>query len=284
MNQTKALIIKEWHTHKRTLLTPLFAAIGFYMVILLGMLINLIKGHDFMATLQIEGTEQSTLNMIAWVANLSVVALIGLISIISALSLSDNIINGDHKKHCEILHLSQPISIIKIFTIKYLVMIVGSMIVLFGLSFINALIMNSALSYIAGTPFSIGLIGMIQGSLDVAFALLFASSLYWFFGTIFKSKPFFKGTLVIVSIEVAIRILNYLVGWHIPSLTSYLMRLTSVTIRFNQTIATAQSPVLANLISMKWDSILGTDNLMKVVYSVICFVAGFIIFKKREVL
>ncbi|PKN78959.1 MAG: hypothetical protein CVU48_06785 [Candidatus Cloacimonetes bacterium HGW-Cloacimonetes-1] len=284
MNQTKALIIKEWHTHKRTLITPLFAVAGFYAVVLLGLLINLIKGHDLMATMNVGSVEPSTLSMIAWVSNLSVVALIGLISIISALSLSDNIINGDHKKHCEILHLSQPLSILKLFTVKYMVMILGSLIVLFAVALVNALIMNSVMNYVAGTSFVIGMTGMIQGYLDVAFALLFVSSLYWMFATIFKSKPFFKGTLAIFSIEVTIRILNYLVGWQIPSIATYLIRLSSVTISFNDSMPHVQNLDVPYLISMKWSSIAGIDNLMKVVYSAICFVAGYFIFKKREVL
>ena len=280
MKQFKALLIKEWQTHWATLIAPAWFVCGVYAIGILGLILNLLKGTG---SVQVWGSIPLGMeNYILWSSSAGLTMLLGSVGIISAIILADSMLNGGYKRHCEILHLSQPVSLIKIVGAKYLMLTLGMIIQIAAITFVNVLVLSLLMGYNSGASMYVGLSGWIQGFIEIALSLLFTSSLYWFFAGLFKRKSFFMGTLTILAIQVAISILNWTAGFQIPSFLGYIGRLAAVNISFDPSSATVNSANITALIDSHWQQFMVWDTVMKLVYSIIFYFGGFFLYKHRE--
>lgn len=207
---------------------------------------------------------------------------VGSVAMISAVILADSLINGGFKRKCEILHLSQPVTITKILAAKYLFMTLGTLILLSVISLVNSIGISLFIGYHTGAHMYFGITAWAQTLIQLVFTLLFVSSMYWFFAGLFKRKSFFMGTLLIIAIQAAISILNYTAGLNIPSLLLYVLRLSTISPEMN-TNALAQGVTQLNtMIESQWSTMFDIDTLMKVIYSVIFAFSGGWLYRRRE--
>jgi ABC-type transport system involved in multi-copper enzyme maturation permease subunit len=282
MKQFKALITKEWKTHWASFLLPVWVSAGVYVLILAGWIISSIKGQGVLYQMQGETLEAGLENVILFGAGSVTTAMLGFISILTAISLSDSVINGGFKNHCEILHFSQPVSFAKIALSKYLFTVKGGILLLSLMSLFNTVLISLLAGILLHSRFYYGIMGWLQGWIMVSFSIVLLGSMFWFFAGLFKKKSFLLGILVILGIEAAIGVLNYSASWSIPSLLDYLLKLISLDISFNPDLPHGGIPDLELVIKQGWESILSWQSVLKLVYGAAFFIAGSLLYKRRE--
>jgi hypothetical protein len=282
MKQCKALIVKEWNTHRTALLMPVWFTVGVYISALLGWIISLLKGEGISSAIRLQGPPFGMDDLMLYGITAGSTALLGIVAIISAITLADSLINGGYKRRCEILHFSQPVSFIKIAGVKHGFMSLG-MILLYGLiSLVNTLVITAISGQYIDSQFYYAITGWLQSWASMSLTILLLGSLFWFFAAIFKRKSFFFGVLVILGIQVVISILNYTAGWHIPSLLEYLSNLISLQINFDPEVPQGGVVDLDNIIKLGWQNLISWTSLLKLAYSTVLCAAGAWIYKIRE--
>lgn len=282
MKQLKALVIKEWRTHRNALLTPLWFTLGVYAVSLLGYVLSLVKGGHMDFNMALGKIPPGMGNFLMYSSIYAGVVMLGTVGIISAIILADSMINGGFKRKCEILHLSQPVSVIKIISVKYLMLSLGTIVLLGVIGLLNTLLFGFIQSFYTAIPIYFGLVAWAQASIEISLSLLMMASIYWFFAGLYTRKSFFLGTLTILGIQAAISILNYTAGLEIPSLLGYLARLSSVQVNLSHTPNPVGIPDVFSLINGKWAQLMGWDSVIKLAYSAMLFAGGFFLYKRKE--
>ncbi len=282
MKQCKALLRKEWNTHKAGFLMPLWFTGGVYVTALLGWIISLIKGSGIVYQIQTGEIPFGMENLLLYTGSAGAAALLGFVSLVTAISLSDSLINGGFKRRCEILHLSQPVAFSKIAITKYLFICAGTILLYGALSLVNSLVISLGTGYLIHTQTYYGLVGWLQIWILMSLSILFMASLFWFFAGLFKRKSFFMGILTIMAIQAVISILNYTAGWHIPSLASYLAELVAVNVSFDPESANLGIQNINLVIQQAWQNIFSWNSLLKVIYSAVLFIGGAWLYKRRE--
>lgn len=282
MKQIKALIVKEWNTNWTTFLIPLWFTLGVYVMGLIGLIINAAKGNLLQTAITTHGYPTGVENFALFSASSGSLIGLSFVATLSAIGLADTLLNGGFKRKCEILHLSQPVSITKILGVKYGFMLIGTLVLLGIITLINSIGISLFIGYYTGARLYFGLTAWAQLFIQIIFCLAFVSSLYWFFAGLFKRKSFFMGTLAILTIQAAISILNYTANMEIPSLVSYILRLSSVQPEANfATMITGVSD-LNKYIDGRWSNLFNTNTLMQIIYSVIFCISGAWLYRRRE--
>lgn len=282
MKQCKALFKKEWNTHGKAFLIPLWATGAVYAIALIGWIISLIRGQGITSMMQMQGMPAGYEALTLYGTTVGVTALLGVVAMITAAILADSVINGGFKRRCEILHFSQPVSFLKIIGSKFL-LISLAMIIFFGLlSLVNAVVVTLLGRLQLSAGFQYGMLGWLQTFVAMSVTILFICSLAWFFAGLFKHKSFLMGLLVLLGIEVAIAVLNYTAGWHIPSLFAYLGELLTLQVEFDPETASAQTPSIDQIINLGWDSILSGKTVVKLALSAVFTALGAWLYKNRE--
>ena len=283
MKQFKALLLKEWQTNWKGFLMPVWICLGVYLTILLGFILSQIKGNDM--TFLTGGstmTPASADSLLLSVAMI-VTAVLGFVGILNASGLADHMINGGYKRKCEILHLSQPVSLLKILGSKYLIMTLGTILLITLLSLINNLGISLIMHYYTGAQIYYGFMGWLVVSLELALSLIFASSLFWFFASVFTKKSAAMGILSVVAIQTTTIILNYMAGFKIPYLGAYLLRLGTVSVDSNSQARVMKLVTSADAtLAYRWSLVWNWDSLMKVSLSAVFFVLAYYLIKRRE--
>lgn len=282
MKQFKALVRKEWQTHRGSILIPLWFTCAVYATGLLGVIINLIKEGKI--TIMTGGYKVSAVEVSAGLYGVSsaLMAMLGTVSIITAIILADGMINGAFKRKCEILHLSQPVSMLKVLSAKYGLLILGSSLLMVVLGLINSLVLGLMINIWMPVNLYYAMVGWAQSSIAIFFSLLLLASYYWLSAAFFKRKSFFMGTLVIIGIEIVIAVLNYTARLSIPSLMAYVGSLVSIQVHVEPQMATRLGLNLDRLISMQWQNIISWTALLKVLYSAVFFAGGYWFYNRRE--
>jgi hypothetical protein len=280
MKQCKALLKKEWQTHWRTILTPLLFLAVIYVTILLSLLINLIK-HGGITRQSFVSFLNFGLEAPYWIS-MSVTTLLGFVHMVSGIILADGLINGDHKRQCQIFHFSQPLPFVKIAGTKYLFACIAPILMLAATSFVNVLVVNLWIGFYKHTYFWMGMMGWLQTLISVGLSILFVSSLAWFFAGIFKRKSFPLGILCLLGIEIILQTLNYMVGWHIPSLMENLMKLINMNVSTPAIALEYTKQSITRLVRANWQDVFSTVNVLKIGFSAVFGVLGALLYKRRE--
>ncbi len=283
MKQFKALVRKEWQTHRGTLLIPLWFTGAVYATGLLGLFINLIKEGKI--TIVTGGFKVSAVEASAGLYGVThgLMAMLGMVSIIAAVILADGMINGAFKRKCEILHLSQPVSMLKVLSAKFSLLILGSTILMMALGFINSFVLGGLLNFWTPINLYYPMVAWMQGSIGIFLSLLLVASYYWLSASVFKRKSFFMGTLVILGIEIVIAVLNYTARLGIPSLMEYIGSLVAIQVYPGPQTGNPFGPLLLDsIITRQWQSFLAWQTLLKLVYSAIFFLGGYWFYNRRE--
>jgi len=281
MNKFKTLIRKDWIISKKTLLMPFWITAGFYLLIILGTVIAYYKG-DVQGNL-FDFPTDIPINAISYIANLSVVGLPGLMSIIFTIMLMQGALNEDIRRNCELFHRSQPVSIWLRTGSKFYVGLLGNWIVLFLITLFTFIVINIILAIIHQFNFYVAISGMLQALTAFIKTGLIVGSFTFFCSAIFKDKAFLKGLSIIVAVHFLFLIFNSLFGWKLPLPLTYLLKL--VTIDTGQRILVGIDEFEAlNLIKNAWNSILfNWKTLYQVLFSGALFAGATLIYKNQEI-
>ncbi len=281
MNKFKTLIRKDWIISKKTLLMPFWITAGFYLLIIIGIVIAYFKG-DVQGNL-FDFPIDTPINAISYIANLSVVGLPGLMSIIFTIMLMQGALNEDVRRNCELFHRSQPVSIWLRTGSKFYVGLIGNWIVLFLIALFTFIVVNIILAIMHQFNFYVAVSGMLQAFIAFVKTGLIIGSLTFFCSAIFKDKAFLKGLSIIVAVHFLFLIFNRMFGWNLPLPLSYLIKLMTFDSGQRALVGVDEFETL-NLIKNAWNSILfNWKTLFQVLFSGALFAGATLIYKNKEI-
>lgn len=281
MNKFKALIKKDLQISKKTLMIPIWITAGFYLLILLVSAVGYIKGDLNLGLGDIQGTPPS--EMINYIANLAIMGLPGIISLIFIIILTQGALNENIRNNSELFHRSQPVSIWYQSASRFIVGIAGNWFVLFAIAIFNFIIVAIILAATDKFIFSIAISGMAQSVISFMKTGLIIGSLTFFCSAVFKDKAFLQGLAIIVGVQFLFIILNMLMQWHLPLPLSYLIKLIS-TATPSSIGPEVFSENVNYYISDIWKKILiNWNTLLQIGVSGVLFVGATLIYKSREI-
>ena len=281
MNKFKTLVRKDWIISKKTLLMPFWITAGFYLLIILGIVIAYYKG-DVQSNL-FDFPVDTPINAISYIANLSVVGFPGLMSIIFIILLMQGALNEDIRRKCGLFHRSQPVSIWLRTGSKFYVGLIGNWIVLFLIALFTFIVVNIILTTIHQFDVTTAISGMLQAFIAFVKTGLIVGSLTFFCSAIFKDKAFLKGLSILVAVQILFLIFNQMFGWDLPLPISYLIKL--MTFDAGQKVLVGIDDFEAlNLIKNAWNSILfNWKTLYQILFSGALFAGATLIYKNKEI-
>lgn len=282
MKQCKALIRKEWQTHYKAFLIPMWFVLGVWGMVLVSALINLVyNGVAISGIVQANGTPAGA-GPIMFGVIYALMLSFGALCIVTSVSLAESVINGDFRRKCEVLHLSQPVSLIRILGAKLALVLPGSMLLMLGLGMLNSLIIGIIANAWAHVSLYYAWTACLHSSIGIMLNMLLVSSYYWLSATVFKRKSFMLGTVALVGIEVAIYILNRNSGLQIPSLFQHIAWLLRASMQMNPiTNEHLFSPAEYGN-ALRWSGYLGSATYLKLLYSSVFLAASYFVYQKRK--
>lgn len=284
MKQLKALFKKEWHTNRFTLLLPVYATLFIYLAVGIAIIVAWSQGvKPIMVMRDVEtGTGAKTMGLFIMVFGTTLMT--SFISAISAIAIGDNVLNGDARHKCEILHSSQPVPFPLLSGSKFAFMSLGPILVLGVVSLVNSMVISTFFSAVYGAQFGMGLVSWLQTWLQMGLQILLIGSFCWLFGAIFKQRSFLMMGLMIIVMEILILTLNSIFGWHIGSLSGFLLsKVLTIDLGFNDLAITLDyKDQMWDFVNSGWGRIFSWSNLLKLGYSLAFGVAGALIYRERE--
>ena len=281
MSKFIALIKKDLQISKKTLMIPLWITAGFYLLILLISAVAYFTGDLNIDLGNIQGTPPS--EMINYIANLAIMGLPGLISLIFIIILTQGALNENIRNNSELFHRSQPVSIWYQSASRYIVGIGGNWLVLFAIALFNFIVIAIILAVTDKFIFGLAISGMAQSVISFMKTGLIIGSITFFFSAVFKDKAFMQGLAIIVGVQFLFIILNALMQWHLPLPLSYIMKLINAS-----TPATIEPEVFSENVNYYvieiWKRILiNWNTLLQIGVSGVLFVGATLIYKSREI-
>jgi len=281
MSKFKTLLRKDWIINKKSLLVPFWVTGGYYLLILLGLGIAVIRGDWTITSFsEIPPFPEGIIN---YIGNMGITFLPGLISLLITILIMQSALNEDMRKNYELFHRSQPVSLWARVGSKFLMGTAANWIILLIISLFNFVILNSVLIYHGKFVFGAAVTGMLQPYILFMKTSLVLGSMTFFASAIFKDKAFFKGIVVLISLQFLFLLLNALFRWHIPTPLGLLMNLMETnTMKFSGSELNELD--LNMLLKDRWNEILfNMRTVYQILISAAFFVAATYIYDNREV-
>jgi hypothetical protein len=310
MSPFQALLLKDYRTTRKGLVVPVYILAGIYVVMIAAYIFAKIHGGQnvefnmnfadipaaFLTNMDFHAMISFSMQAIMFMSFFGIVVGISLVVI------SSGLLNHDIHHKCELFHRSQPVSVWEITGSRYLVGIIGSLIIAFVLGLINMVVVN-ILTMIA-TPMHVNwwmsFNGLLLSFLHISVALLLLGSICYTLSAIFKSNAFGKGMLGLVGIDVAIQIVNYLFSFRIPAMSVSFFKFimsgfssltTQITMQKYGAFATAQAKpsdialfkLPPDFLTVMWSTLFTWQILEKLLICVALYVISTYIYQKREV-
>jgi ABC-type transport system involved in multi-copper enzyme maturation permease subunit len=273
MKQYKALIIKEWHTHRNTFLVPSYVLAVFLLLSTLVSVFARIRYGAPTINLNVSGSFGAMLVLRNLHYLMSVV--LGWFVIVISLQLNDNLLNHDFQKKCEIMHGSQPVSMVKVLAAKFtfsVPMMMGQYLIL---AILSSLILSAVVAFLGFNSWIMGLKAMLSPALLVFVSMMVLSSVMWLFSSVFRKKAFLNLYVTLIVIESLRMILIHL--WGVSNVFSPLRYyIQAFTMPFS--ILNIQS----TQVSLVMESVFSQQNLIRLGVSILMYIAGYFIYRRRE--
>jgi ABC-type transport system involved in multi-copper enzyme maturation permease subunit len=279
MNKFKTLLIKDFHTNKKTLLMPFWITAGFYALMIIGLIIAYFRGEIPMDFFRIDGVP--AFPALNYMSNLAMASMPGTLCLIFTIMLAQGALNEDIRRNYELFHRSQPVSLWKRVTSKFTISVLGSWVVFFAIVLFNFILTNIVLAIIGQFHFSSAFSGMLQaGVATLRYAILIGSIAY-FFSSVFKDKAFLKGAALILGIQVLFGIMNVWFKWSLPLPASFLLSLFRVDINM---MGAESATEISNFINQRWNEVLWNMKVVwQLLFSGAMFIVGTLIYNFKEV-
>lgn len=273
MRQFKALVIKEWHTHKHTFLIPSYVLASFFTMSALVSIYALIRygGPNLYLEADSGFSAMDALRSLYYVMSV----ILGWFAIVASLPLADNLLNQDYHKKCEIMHHSQPVSLIKMLAAKLSLAIPLMLLQYLILAIIGWFIVASVAAILGFNSWGFGLITILSPMPLVFVSMLTLSSVFWLFSCAFRKQAVMKLWISFVVIDLLRQMLIRL--WQVPStfsLVNHYFRILTLPLSLLSMQGAQVSLVLQRAFSQK--------NLVSLAVSILMYIAGYFIYKRRE--
>lgn len=281
MQQLKAMLLKEWYTHKKTFLIPLWVISVIYILSVVGYLYGSVRYGT--PNILNSAPNPQQLQLVLWAIHYSAAIFIAWLCLLTALSLADGCLNQDYHKRCEIFHLSQPVSLAKILGSKALFCVGGVFVQYLMLAFLNYLVLAAVLAMFGFSSFGLGINALLNTIPYILSALLLVVPLMWFFSSLFRKAPFVKFMLFFAVYEVVRFMLEAAWNVKIFSLLGYYNRLIfapfEVLSRFNGN----RGMIHFSLVNWDWNWSATWDQLIWFGINVALIIASYFIYKRRSI-
>ena len=277
MKQFKALLIKEWQTHWKTLLLPAWFLLAVYAFNLVIFIYSYFKfGSELNVFIS---ARHAQIDELIWGLYFGSSIILGFLASLAALILADGVINQDAVKKCEIFHYSLPVSLQKILLSKLAFVTVGSFLIFVVLAALNSLVMSAFLAIFGFADLSLALNGLLNSIPYTIIFLLFFPAVYGFFASLFKKNAFGGMIGTFVMIDIMIYLLDMWLNTGTFSVQRYFMGVIGTPLR---TTALMLSGQYSRLELYAWQDLSSKDSLIRFGISAILIVATYFIIKRRE--
>ncbi|MCK4956013.1 MAG: hypothetical protein KAS49_00145 [Candidatus Cloacimonetes bacterium] len=281
MHKFLALVKKDWYINKKAVLIPFWIVGGFYLINIIIMLVAYFTGQvDSMFSFPTNGV---TAQMMSYFANSIIVIFPGLLALLFVIICSQNALNEDKRRKCELFHCSQPVSIWQRTGSKYTVGIFSNLVVFIIISILNFLVLNVILLFLDGFSISAAIQGLIQAQIVYIKSAIVIGSIGFFVSSIFEQSAFFKFIAILIAVNIIIVVLNTIYGWRIPSPLKYVKTLIENTPKLpeNQSLLDVD---FAEVIKQNWARVLfNVKTIWQLVVSGVLFMAGTYIYGRKEI-
>lgn len=273
MKQFKALLIKEWHTHKSVFLIPSLVLGAFFLLLILVSLFARIR----YGAPQINLEAMDGLSTILVLRNLHYVVsvVLGGFAVIASVQLTDHLLNQDYVKKCEILHHSQPVSLAKMLWAKFVFSVPLMMVQFAVLAVISSLILSAVAAFMGYKSWGFGLAAVLSPFWLIFIAMMTISSLIWLFSCAFRKQAMMKSFVTLAVIELLrLWLMNLWGAVNIFSPLNYYM--SSLTLPFSLfSLEGAQA-------SLVLQSAVSAENLIRLGVSILMYIGGYFFYRRRE--
>ncbi|MCB5262020.1 MAG: hypothetical protein LHW64_01695 [Candidatus Cloacimonetes bacterium] len=273
MKQFKALLIKEWHTHKFVFLVPsLVLGVSFLLLSLISIYARIRYG----ILPEINAGAAGEISLIVVLRNLhylvSVIA--GGFCVFVSVQLTEHLLNQDYIKKCEIMHHSQPVSLIKILAAKYVFSVPLMLVQFLVLAIASSLILSTVAAFIGYNTWGLGLAAVLSPSLLIFISMMTFSSVMWLFSCTFRKQAALKLILSLLIIDL-LRL--WLSHWGAVDLFSPMAYYQAALI-LPFSILSIQGAEFSFIL----ESVFSQQNLIRLGVSVLMYIAGYFLYKRRE--
>ena len=294
MGQFKALLLKEYWTHKRYLWLPgiIFASI-YILFLLLKLIAHLgILGPDGAIIGNVTIGEDdcgcggvSSMLMFNFVTGAVVAIVAAAIVLINYIGLTASMLNDDFKHKCAVFHSTFPVSFMSRILAKFTIIVVTMPIQIIVFALLNVLLVKIIATHDFGYDMYYLFMGLLQGTIMIVLMSYFYISIAWLFSAIFKEKTFSKTFNTYIFTVLGLMGLAYILGFYeaLKKFYSFVGRIFSFDLNITNSDAW-QHVSTQTIIMNNWGNIFGLDMLLRVILMVIFFGLGYFILSKREVL
>ena len=202
MQQFKALLIKEFWTHKKSATAPMFVLIALYLGIGLIIFISYLKmGSEGVVLGSTTIGSDDIMDMFTyWSIGYFNLLLPMSITMIVYLGMTTSMINDDYKQKCTLFHCSFPVSIMSRILAKLVFLLSLTLAMSIVFSIINFILIGIIMfRHIDFIPyFKYYSIGSIQCSIIFNIHIFLILGFVWMFSAFFKEKTFTKTFLALM--------------------------------------------------------------------------------------
>ena len=296
IGQFKALLLKEYWTHKRYLWLPGIISLGIYIVFLLLKLVAHLGvfGEDVVLIGEfniIEGVEDSSgyiqrmMSMFNFVTGAVVAIVATVIVFFNYCGLTASMLNDDFKHKCAVFHSTFPVSFMRRILAKFAIIVVTMPIQIIVFALLNMLLVQIIATHDYGYNQYFLFMGILQGTIMMIFMSFFYISIAWLFSAMYKEKTFSKTFNTYFFTTGGLVGLSYLLGFNevMRKFFIFVVRLFSFDLTTTNTDAW-QHGCAQTILMNNWGNIFSLDMLLRVLLMVIFFGLGYLILSKREVL
>lgn len=276
-----SLLLKDWRISKRAMMAPIWFVVAFYLLMAFGYLMS---DYDSNFHLSFYGTDSQTLfgdpqraAVLATMTNFGLVVTTGFMCLIFAISIAGGALNRDVQKNSEIFFRSQPVSLWAITSSKFLVLVVGAVLINTAIGLFNFIVYNAFAKIVFGTGnLPAALAGLLTGLIGTGSCILVFGSMAFLLSSIFRQRAVGFGAAIVAGLSIAATLLNHIYGMNLPNLGKAILELGSDILRFDR-VAQFTGPADA------WQQVLNWMLVKRLVLSGLFFVVATYLYQLREI-
>ena len=280
MRKFKALLKKDWHIHKKTIMIPFWIIAAFYLINII-----FITGAYFSGNLDtmFQGNfEQVPADTISFLANSAITIFPGLLLLLFVIITTQSALNEDKRLKYELFHRSQPVSVWQMTASKFGVGVLGNFIVFLIISIINTMVLNIVLFTMDAFHLSSAMYGLLFAQIIYLKGALIIGAFAFFMSSIFESAAFFKFISIMVALNIAIQIINGIYGWHIPTPLKYFRMIINTMPAMDELSDT--NFLVTDIIRVSWKEVVfSMQTLYQFIGVVVLYVGGTFIYSRKEI-
>ena len=273
MKQFKALIIKEWHTHNKVFLIPAFILGAF---ILLFSVLSIYGSIRFGVPLwNVQDTTEIDAAKILRDMFYVLSVVLGWFAMLTTITLNENMLNNDHQKKCEIMHHSQPVSLIKMLGAKLTLSIPIMIVQYVILAVLSSLLLSSVFSLFGFNSWISGIYAVLYPVPIILMSMIIVSSIFWLFSCAFRKQSALKLWIILIVVELMRFIMQrFWVDFKMFSPISYYFKIITLPLTSLHIDQTG--------INFLWNPLDMSALTSYFAIAFLLYIAGYFLYKRRE--